>query len=105
MNDDRLGQLLRNADESLPPPARAAGLVEQIHRRRNRQRRVRQLGMAAVFVIMGSATWATISWKDRHPVPPLAVSPLPLVEPTLMQLSVEAEVHAKTAEILLRSSH
>ena len=115
MNDDRLGQLLRNADESIPPPARAAGLVERIQRRRNRQRRINQFGMAAVFVVMTSATWAAISWKNHRPVPPLvfdpeaqtrrAVSPPRSVQPTLTQLFVEAQVHAKTAEILLRSTH
>jgi hypothetical protein len=105
---DRLGQLLRNADVALPPATSPSDVALRVHRRRNRKRRATQLAAGASALVIAIATSARL-WHPMRPsmrpfpLPPIAASetPAPSVKVTLASLSLEAELHERTAARLM----
>lgn len=106
--NDPIGQLLRNADASLPSPAAPDGLALRVrHRRDRRWRRTTRyvVAMASIALIM-LTVWLTTTIASRPaPAKHLAVSPPARQRMSdammLAAIDLNARLHEQTAAMLI----
>jgi len=100
VNDDRLGQLLRRADEAAPPPV-PTGLADRVRHAAKRQRRTRALSAitAAVLLIAAIGVYVAQRTNENRTIvqePSPAVPINPRIE--LARLDIDARIHLELAE-------
>lgn len=113
MNDDRLEQLLEDADRSASPPKGSADLAQHVFRTARRRAKARQsirlCGAAILASLVAWFVWAKprpkIAIDSRNLVrahPTLVSSEIKQVKVELAELDLQASLHEQTAKALVQ---
>jgi hypothetical protein len=107
VNDERLGQLLTDADAAAPPPQLANELSTRVRGRLRRRQISARLAGAGVAVILAAAV--LLIQHNTHPLRAIVRSPHPSdgvpleqLRAEVIQLASDAAVHERVADALLR---
>jgi hypothetical protein len=103
--NDRIGQLLRDADAAHRPAGGTNDLAGRVRERRDRRRRRRASAVAtlSILVMIGAAAWLTL--RPATPVGTTKRSPMPETDSRSVELlAVEAQLHEQTAARMLAAA-